>query len=66
MDIQLETRIVLQLQAIAEAHDREISDLLKEAIDEYVERHTDETAFRGRVRSTMQAHRWLLNELAER
>ena len=66
MHIQLEPRIVLQLQAISEAQNREISELLKEAIDEYVESRTDETAFRERVRATMQTHRWLLDELKER
>lgn len=66
MDIQLSTRIVLQLQEIAAAENREISDLLTEAIDEYVERRTDETRFREQVRATMHDHRWLLDELKDR
>lgn len=63
MDIQLETRIVLQLQEIAKQQDREIRDLLIDAIDEYVERNTQETAFRQIVRDVMKEHQWLLDEL---
>lgn len=63
MDIQLETRIVLQLQEIAKQQQREIRDLLIDAIDEYVERNTQETAFRQTVREVMKEHQWLLDEL---
>lgn len=66
MDIQLEDRIVLQLQEIARVQEREISDILKDAIAQYVEQHTNETDFRESVRATMQAHRWLLDELKDR
>ncbi len=66
MDIQLETRIVLQLQEISRAQDREIDDLLVEAIAEYVEKHTNETAFRAEVRQAIGDHRWLLDELADK
>lgn len=66
MDIQLETRLVLHLQEIAKQQQREINDILVDAIAEYVERHTNETAFRQTVRETMQAHQWLLDELKDR
>lgn len=66
MDIQLETRIVLQLQEIAREQEREISEILKDAIAEYVERHTNETAFRTAVREVIAEHEWLLHELVER
>lgn len=63
MDIQLETRIVLQLQEIAKQQQREIRDILVDAIAEYVERHTQETAFRQMVRQVIEEQAWLLNEL---
>ena len=66
MDIQLETRLVLQLQEIAKKQNRDISALLMDAIGEYVERETDETAFRTRVRSLIMTHKWLLDELDKR
>jgi predicted transcriptional regulator len=66
MDIQLETRLVLQLQEIAKKQNRDISALLIDAIGEYVERQTDETAFRTRVRSLITTHKWLLDELDKR
>jgi len=66
MDLQLPTRITLQLQEIAKAQGREIPDILQDAIAEYVERNTQETAFREQVRAAMHDHQWLLEELAER
>ncbi|PJF29337.1 MAG: hypothetical protein CUN52_08925 [Phototrophicales bacterium] len=66
MDIQLETRLVLQLQEIAKKQGREIPDILKDAIAQYVERETDETAFRMKVRDLIQTHQWLLDELDKR
>jgi len=66
MDLQLPTRITLQLQEIAKVQDREIPVIIMAAIAEYVERHTHETAFREEVQATMAQHKWLLDELAER
>lgn len=66
MDIQLRTRIVLQLQEIAKVQGREINEILTDAISEYVEKHTHETEFREQVRQAMTDHKWLLDELAER
>ncbi len=66
MDIQLETRLVLQLQEIAKKQGREIADILKDAIAQYVERETDETAFRIGVRDLIKTHKWLLDELDKR
>ena len=66
MDIQLEERIVLQLQEIAKVQEREISDILKDAIAQYVEEHTNASAFRAVVDDTIQRHKWLLDELKER
>ena len=63
MDIQLSKRIVLQLQEIAKTQDREINAILIDAIDEYVERHTSETAFRESARDVIGDHQWLLDEL---
>lgn len=66
MDIQLTDRIVLQLQEIAREQDRPISDILQDAIAEYVARHTDEAAFREQVRAALVDHAWLLDELDKR
>ena len=63
MDIQLSERIVLQLQEIAKTQEREINAILIDAIDEYVERHTNETAFRNSARDVIRDHQWLLDEL---
>jgi predicted transcriptional regulator len=66
MDLQLPDRITLQLQEIAREQGREIPAILLDAIAEYVERHTNELAFRQQIRDVMQEHAWLLDELVER
>ncbi|GAB4342052.1 MAG: hypothetical protein Kow00117_21580 [Phototrophicales bacterium] len=66
MDIHLNLKLNLQLQEIAKQQGREISEILIDAIAEYVERNTQEQAFRAKVENTIATHRWLLNELAER
>lgn len=66
MDIQLKTKTVLQLQELAKIQKREIGAILMDAIEQYVEQHTDETAFRQQTRAVMHDHKWLLAELAER
>ncbi|GAB4512968.1 MAG: hypothetical protein OHK0046_13240 [Anaerolineae bacterium] len=66
MDIQLSTRVVLQLEELAGAQGREIDALLIEAIEEYVRRNTHEDEFRAQVRAAIQDHQWLLDALAER
>lgn len=65
MDLQLPDRITLQLQEIAREQEREIPAILLDAIAEYVERHTNEQAFRQQVQDVIQSHDWLLSELAE-
>lgn len=66
MDIQLKTKTVLQLQELAKIQEREISDILMDAIEHYVEQHTDESNFREAVRGVQQDHQWLLDELETR
>jgi hypothetical protein len=66
VDIQLDTRIVLQLEELARQQDREIIDILRDAIAQYVREHTGEDHFRNRVRALVQEHRWLLQELDAR
>ena len=66
MDIQLKVKTVLQLQELAKIQEREISDILMDAIEHYVEQHTDESAFREKTRTIMHDHKWLLDELADR
>ncbi len=63
MDIQLSLRVVLQLQEIAKQQGREINTLLIDAIDQYVEQNTQETAFRASIRRAVDDHQWLLDEL---
>lgn len=66
MDIQLDLRLNLQLQELARQQEREISAIIVDAIADYVERHTQETAFREAVRQMIAAHQWLLDELEAR
>jgi len=66
MDIQLKAKTVLQLQELAKIQEREISDILMDAIEDYVEQHTNESAFREQTRTIMHDHKWLLTELADR
>ncbi len=66
MDLQLNTRLVLQLQEIAKMREQEISDLLLEAIERFVEAETHESEYREQVRAALHDHQWLLAELAER
>ena len=65
MDIQLDTRLVLQLQEIAKDQNREINAILVDAIARYVEQETNETAFRQQVQAIMVEHKWLLDRLGE-
>lgn len=66
MDIQLKPKTVLQLQELAKTQAREISAILIDAIEQYVEQHTDESSFRQTVREVQQDHKWLLDELETR
>lgn len=66
MDIQLELRLNLQLQELAKQQERQIGAIIVDAIAEYVDRHTDESAFREQVRAAMRDHQWLLDELETR
>lgn len=66
MDIHIPLRINLQLQELSKQQDREISEIIMDAIAEYVEQHTQETRFRERVHQAMKDHKWLLDELDKR
>jgi len=66
MDIHIPVLINLQLQELAKQQEREISDILMDAIAQYVEQHTNESAFRERARQAISDHRWLLTELDKR
>lgn len=66
MDIQLKPKTVLQLQELAKTQAREIGAILIDAIEQYVEQHTDESSFRQTVREVQQDHKWLLDELETR
>ncbi len=63
MDIHIPTLTNLQLQEISRQQAREISEIITDAITQYVEAHTHESAFRQRVREAMVQHQWLLDEL---
>lgn len=66
MDIHIPLRINLQLQELSRQQGREISEIIMDAIADYVEEHTQETHFRERTRRAMQDHKWLLDELDKR
>lgn len=63
MDIHIPTLINIQLQELAKQQGREISAIISDAIAEYVETHTQETAFREKVYQSIHNHHWLLTEL---
>jgi predicted transcriptional regulator len=63
MDIHIPTLINLQLQELAQQQEREIREIIMDAITQYVEAHTNETQFRRRVQRAIDDHRWLLDEL---
>lgn len=66
MDIHIPILLNLQLQEIARQQEREIGEVIMSAIADYVEAHTGEREFRGRVQGTIDRHRWLLDELDKR
>lgn len=66
MDIQLDVRTNLQLQEIAKKQGREIIDILKDAIIEYVEKYTEEATFTEEVQQVIHENQWLIDELDKR
>jgi hypothetical protein len=66
MDLQLDVRTNLQLQEIAKKQGREIIDILKDAIAEYVLKYSQEEEFTEDVRQVIQEHQWLIDELDKR
>jgi len=66
MDLQLDARTNLQLQEIAKKQGREIVDILKDAIAEYVAKYAHEETFTTEVRQVIREHQWLIDELDRR
>jgi predicted transcriptional regulator len=66
MQIQLEDKLVHQLEEIAQRKQRDVNELVAEVVEQYVSYETDRERFRAKIRKHMQEHAWLLNELAKR
>lgn len=66
MDLQLDVRTNLQLQEIAKKQGRDIIDILKDAIIEYVEKYTEEATFTEEVQQVIHENQWLIDELDKR
>ena len=65
MLLRLEEDLADRLKAVAEVDDRSVSDVIREAIAEHVERRRRDPAFRTRVAESLQRHERLLRLLEE-
>jgi post-segregation antitoxin (ccd killing protein) len=53
-----------ELEAVARAEGISVSDAVREAIAEHIERKRNDKAFRGRLRAVMERDREILERLA--
>jgi predicted DNA-binding protein len=64
MTLRLETEQHETLQTIAEVDGRHVSDVVRTAIDEMIERARNDAEFQKRVEAAMKRHQKLLEKLA--
>jgi predicted DNA-binding protein len=64
MTLRLETEQRETLQTIAEVEGRPVSDVVRTAIDEMIERARNDAEFQKRVEAAMKRHQKLLEKLA--
>jgi predicted transcriptional regulator len=64
MTLRLEAEQHETLQTIAEVEDRPVSDLVRRAIDEMIDRARRDEDFQKRVEAAMERHQKLLEKLA--
>ena len=65
MLLRLEEELADRLKAVAEVEDRTVSEVIREAIAEHVDRRRRDPAFRKLVAESMKRHQRLLRLLAE-
>jgi predicted transcriptional regulator len=61
--LRLEEDLADRLKAVAEVEDRSVSDVIRDAIAEHVERRRRDPAFRKQVAESMKRHQRLLRLL---
>jgi len=64
MTLRLESAKADELEAVARADGISVSDAVREAIDEHIERKRKDKAFRERLRTVMARDREILERLA--
>ena len=64
MTLRLQTEQHETLQTIADVEGRPVSDLVRTAIDELIERARNDVDFQKRVEVSMERHQKLLEKLA--
>jgi predicted transcriptional regulator len=65
MLLRLNEDLADRLRAVAEVEDRSVSDVIREAISEHVERRRRDPEFRRQVAESMKRHERLLRLLAD-
>jgi predicted transcriptional regulator len=63
--LRLNEDLADRLRAVAEVEDRTVSDVIREAIAEHVERRRSDPEFRRRVAESMKRHERLLRLLED-
>jgi metal-responsive CopG/Arc/MetJ family transcriptional regulator len=64
MQVQLDKHIQEQLEAIATKQGRDLSEILQEAAEQYIQQQTEEDRLRAEVRQVMAKHAALYERLA--
>jgi hypothetical protein len=64
MTLRLDSRQADELEAVARADGISVSDAVREAIGEHIERKRNDKAFRDRLRAVMERDREILERLA--
>lgn len=64
MTLRLQTEQHETLQTIAEVQGKPVSDVVRTAIDEMIERARSDAGFQKRVEAAMERHQKLLEKLA--
>jgi predicted transcriptional regulator len=66
MLVQLEQRLVQQIEMLARQQRRDPAALVQEAVEQYIARQLEEERFDAAIDRIIGEHAWLLNELAQR
>lgn len=63
MQVEIDDRLVALLRQMAAAQGRDIAEVIGDAIEQFIERHSD-PAFDADIQRIIQEHAWLLDELS--